>query len=243
MFTRMPATTARTYGRRFIRLAEPAPPIEHTNVTDDAMPQRSIDHRGWGCLRVLLYIGAFALSFSRLAMASDVTAPIEQLDAGLLQVMKAGKGAPFQQRYDVLAPLVARAVELDGILQGGVGPTWTSLSPAQQAALKTAFQRYSIATYVSHFDEFAGERFELYPPAAAGEPVVRVKIVPGKPGDDTHVLGYTMRQTPAGWKAVDVTADSSISQVVVQQEEIRSLVRSSGADGLLARLQQKTAEL
>jgi hypothetical protein len=61
--------------------------------------------------------------------------------------------------------------------------------------------------------------------------VVRIKIVPGKPGDDTHVLGYTMRQTPVGWKAIDVMADSSISQVVVQQEEIRSVVRSSGADG------------
>jgi len=207
------------------------------------MPQRLIDHRGWGMLRLLLCTSAFALIFSRLAMASDVTAPIEQLDAGLLQVMKAGKGTSFQQRYDVLAPLVTRAVDLDEILQGGVGPTWASLPPAQQAALKTAFQRYSIATYVSHFDEFTGERLDLYPPAATDNPVVRVKIVPGKPGDDTHVLGYTMRQTSAGWKAIDVTADSSISQVVAQQEEIRSLVRSVGADGLLARLKQKTTEL
>jgi phospholipid transport system substrate-binding protein len=91
-----------------------------------------------------------------MAVASDMTAPIEQLDAALLQVMKAGKGTSFQQRYDILAPLVTRAVDLDSILQAGVGPTWASLQPAQQAALKTAFQRYSIATYVSHFDEFAG---------------------------------------------------------------------------------------
>jgi phospholipid transport system substrate-binding protein len=207
------------------------------------MPQCLIDHSSRGILRLLLCTAAFALSFGRLATASDLTAPIEQLDAALLQVMKAGKGTSFQQRYDILAPLVTRAVDLDGMLQGGVGPTWASLQPAQQAALKTAFQRYSIATYVSHFDEFAGERFELYPPAAAGNPVVKIKIVPGKPGDDTHILGYTMRQTPAGWKAIDVTADSSISPVVAQQEEIRSLVRSSGADGLLARLKQKTTEL
>jgi phospholipid transport system substrate-binding protein len=207
------------------------------------MSQLPIGHRNWGTLRALLCTGAFVLGFSSLAVASDITAPIEQLDAGLLQVMKAGKGTPFLQRYDVLAPLVLRAVELDGILQGAVGPTWASLSPARQAALKTAFQHYSIATYVSHFDEFAGERFELYPPAPGADPVIRVKIVPGKPGDDTHLLSYAMRQMPAGWKAIDVTADSSISQVVVQQEEIRSLVRSGGADALLARLQQKTAEL
>jgi phospholipid transport system substrate-binding protein len=206
------------------------------------MSQHPIGGRSLDILRLLFCTGALLLGFSRMAIASDVTAPIEQLDAGLLQVMKAGKGVPFQQRYDVLAPLVIRAVELDGILQGGVGPTWVSLPPSQQEALKTAFQHYSIATYVSHFDEFAGERFELYPPAA-GDPVVRVKIVPAKPGDNTHLLGYTMRQAPVGWKVIDVTVDSTISQVVVQQEEIRSLIRSSGTDGLLARLQQKTTEL
>ena len=184
-----------------------------------------------------------ALCLAAPAEASEVTAPIEQLDAGLLQVMKSGKSTPFQQRYDVLAPLVIRAVDLDGVLQGGVGPTWASLSPADQAALKTAFQRYSIATYVAHFDDYAGEKFELYPPAAGSDPIVKVKIVPGKPSDDTHVLGYTMRQTGAGWKAIDVSADSEISQVVAQQEEIRSLVTRSGPAGLLARLQQKTAEL
>ena len=195
---------------------------------------------GW---RLALGAMATVLCLARPAAASDVTAPIEALDASLLQVMKAGKGAPFQQRYDVLAPLVIRAVDLDAILEGGVGPAWGKLSPAEQAALKAAFQRYSVATYVAHFDDYAGEKFELYPPAAGSNPVVKVKIVPGKAGDDTHVLGYTMRQSGGGWKAIDVTADSEVSQVVAQQEEIRSLVTRSGAAGLLTRLQQKTAEL
>jgi len=194
-------------------------------------------------LSKLLWSGAVFLGLMQIAAASDVTAPIEQLDAGLLQVMKAGKAAPFQQRYDVLAPLVTRAIDLDAILQGAVGAAWATLAPDQQAALKAAFQRYSVATYVAHFDDFNGERFDLTPPAVGGNPVVRVKIVPGKPGDEAHTLGYTMRQTPAGWKAIDVTADSSISQVVAQQEEIRAVVRSSGTGGLYKRLQEKTAEL
>jgi phospholipid transport system substrate-binding protein len=186
---------------------------------------------------------ALVLSCSGAAFASDITAPIEQLDAGLLQAMKAGKGTPFQQRYDMLAPLVTRAIDLDAILAAGVGPAWAPLPPAQQGALKTAFQRYSIATYVSNFDGFAGEKFELTPPSAGADPMVRVKIVPGAPGDDTHVLAYAMRQTATGWKAIDVKADGTISQVVAQQEEIRALVTSRGVAGLLARLQQKTAEL
>jgi hopanoid biosynthesis associated membrane protein HpnM len=196
-----------------------------------------------GAWQLALCALAVALWLAGPAAASDVTAPIEQLDAGLLQAMKAGKAAPFKQRYDLLAPLVIRAIDLDAILIGGIGPGWAAVPSDQQAALKTAFQHFSIATYVSHFDDFSGERFDLYPPAAGGDTVVRVKIVPGKPQDDTHVLGYVMRQTAGQWKAVDVTADSSISQVVAQQEEIRSLFKNSGAAGLLARLQQKTAEL
>ena len=195
------------------------------------------------CVLFALALCLAALASPRLAAATEVTAPIEQLDAALLQAMKAGKATSFQQRFNILAPAVTRAIDTDAILVVGMGPSWATLPPAQQAALKTAFQRYSVATYVSNFDEFGGERFELFPPAAGSDPVVRVKIVPGKPGDETHVLGYTMRQSPTGWKAVDVTADSSISQVAAQQEQIRSLWRSGGYTGLFARLQQKVADM
>jgi hypothetical protein len=65
---------------------------------------------------------------ARTAVASEASAPIEQLDAGLLQVMKLGKSAPSRQRYDLLAPLVVRAIDLDLILQNGVGSGWTSIT-------------------------------------------------------------------------------------------------------------------
>jgi phospholipid transport system substrate-binding protein len=196
-----------------------------------------------GFLSKLFCSGAALFGLMQAAAASDVTTPIEQLDAGLLQVMKEGKAAPFQQRYDLLAPLVERAIDLDAILEGAMGSAWATLAPDKQAALKAAFQQYSVATYVAHFDEFDGQHFDLTPPATGGSPVVRVKIVPGKPDDAAHTLGYSMRQTQGGWKAIDVTADSSISQVVAQQDEIRAVMRSSGTGGLYARLHEKTAEL
>ena len=201
--------------------------------------------KGRSVFRLVFSLGLLIPGLAHSAIASDASSPIEQLNAGLLQVMKIGKTAPFQQRYDLLAPLVVRAVDLDLILQNAMGSGWTSLPPDQQTALTSAFRSYSIATYVAQFDAYDGERFELMPPAtaASGGPIVRVQIVPGKPGDETHVLGYSMRQVGATWKAVDVTADSTISQVVVQQAEIRSLFTRYGAPGLLGRLQAKTDEL
>jgi phospholipid transport system substrate-binding protein len=192
-------------------------------------------------LPALLSAFALWLALPQTGAASEVSTPIEALDAGLLQAMKAGKAAPFQQRYDLLAPFVMRAVDLDYILQSAIGASWASVTPVEQAALKAAFQRYSVAAYVSNFDDFSGERFELQPGGDATS--VQVRIVPGPGGGSTHTLTYVMRQTQTGWKAVDVRADGTISQVVAQQSEIRSLFARGGASGLMTRLQQKTTEL
>jgi hypothetical protein len=67
----------------------------------------------WPCSivgpRATLILCTVIIGFIHAAGASEITEPIEQLDAGLLTVMKAGKAAPFQQRYDLLGPLVIRA--------------------------------------------------------------------------------------------------------------------------------------
>ena len=193
-----------------------------------------------GVLGLALF--AVAVTLPRVTAASEVSAPIEQLDAGLIEIMKAGKATSFQSRCDVLAPLVVRALDLEFILQGAVGAAWAASPADQQAALRVAFQRFSIAKYVANFEDYTGERFELLPPAAETDRVVRVKIVPGSPGGQAHVLGYVMRQTAEGWKAVDVTADE-ISVVAVQQAEFRAVIAMGGIAHLLARLQQKASEL
>ncbi|HEV2187038.1 MAG TPA: ABC transporter substrate-binding protein [Stellaceae bacterium] len=184
----------------------------------------------------------FSLALPVAAFASDLTEPIEQLDASLLKVMKAGKSAPFQDRYDILTPFVARAFDLDAILQDAVGAPWKSLQVDRQKALASAFQQYSVATYVANFDDYSGEQFDLTPPQS-GDDVVRVKIVPGPSGGETHTLGYVMQQTGGKWKAIDVIADGFISQGAVQKAQIRAIMALSGIDGLLSRLQNKTADI
>jgi phospholipid transport system substrate-binding protein len=71
--------------------------------------------------------------------------------------------------------------------------------------------------------------------------VVSSRITPTS-GDPTE-LSYVMRQTPSGWKVVDVLADGSISRVAVQRSDFRSLLTRGGGDALLASLQRKTSDL
>jgi phospholipid transport system substrate-binding protein len=194
-------------------------------------------------LRHVLYLTASLLGTGSPAIASEMTAPIEQLHAGLIEIMKAGKTAPFRERYDRIAPLIDRTFDLEVIVRQVVGPRWAALPPDQQAALGDAFRRYTIASYVSNFDDYSGERFEVLPGVGAvgNDRIVKTQIVTAS--DQAHVLAYVMRQTGGGWRAIDVLADGSISRVAAQRSEIRSVLSGGGGLGLLVSLRRKTAEL
>jgi len=194
-------------------------------------------------LRHVLLLIAVCLGPGSPANASEMTAPIEQLHAGLVEIMKAGKAAPFRQRYDKIAPVIGRTFDLEAIVRQVVGPRWAALPPDQQAALADAFQRYTIASYVSNFDAYSGERFEVLPGVAAvgNDRVVKTEIVTA--AGQGHVLAYVMRPTGGGWRVVDVLADGSISRVAAQRSEIRSVLSDGGGPGLLVSLRRKTAEL
>jgi phospholipid transport system substrate-binding protein len=194
-------------------------------------------------LRHVLYLTAAFLGASSPAIGSEMTAPVEQLHTGLIEIMKAGKGAPFRQRYDKIAPVISRTFDLDVIVRQVVGPRWATLSPDQQAALGEAFRRYTIASYVSNFDDYSGERFELLPGVAAfgNDRLVKTQIVTAS--GQAHVLAYVIRQTDGGWRIVDVLADGSVSRVAAQRSEIRSVLSDGGGTGLVVSLRRKTAEL
>jgi len=205
------------------------------------MPLALPDRRA--VLRHVLLLIAALLGGGSAAIASEMTALIEQLHAGLIEIMKAGKAAPFRQRYDEIAPVIGRTFDLEAIVRQVVGPRWAALPPDQQAALADAFQRYTIASYVSNFDAYSGERFEVLPGVAAvgNDRVVKTEIVTAS--GQAHVLGYVMRYTGAGWRVVDVLAEGSISRVAAQRSEIRSVLSDGGGPGLLVSLRRKTAEL
>src|ERR1700726_536414 len=111
---------------------------------------------------VIAATAAIVISATLPARAADheaAIAPIQQLIDGLLQVMKAGPGTPFSQRFAMLGPIIDRTFDLAAILRESVGAPWAALPPDQQAQLADAFRRYTVATYVNNFDRYDGQRF------------------------------------------------------------------------------------
>ena len=190
--------------------------------------------------RRALLLGAIAVPAVAFAADPDAMAPIQALTQALTQIAAAGRQAPFAQRYATLAPAVERAFDLPAILQLSVGPRWASLPAAEQQALLDVFRKFTVASYVANFDD--RERFEMLQESRniGADQVVATRVVPAS-GAPTRI-DYVMRRTAAGWRAVDVLLNGSISQVAVYRSDWRASL-ASGAGPLIANLQRKVADL
>lgn len=181
--------------------------------------------------------GGFALD------SAEVAAPISALNAGLIEVMKAGKRTPFRDRFQMLAPAIDRAFDLPDILRVSVGLRWPSIDPVQQTTLLAVFRRFTVASYVANFDSYDGQKFEIAPTlrASGADQIVDTRIVPAT-GSPTRI-DYVMRQVGGAWKAVDVLLDGTISRVAVQRSDFRAVLAQGGAAALIVSLQAKIADL
>lgn len=181
---------------------------------------------------------------AEIAGAGDPTAPIRRLDDALLAAMRSGRVTPFSQRFAALTPIVEQAIDLDYVLALSVGLEWSTLPAAQKPALRAAFVRYTVASYAANFDSYSGQTFQLSPTVrdlGNGDVIVRTRIVAND--GSVRKLDYRMRNGPAGWKAVDVLEDGSVSRVAVQRSDFRDLLQSGGAPALMAALRRKVVTL
>ena len=188
------------------------------------------------------FIAAFLATSVAYAAIPDAGVPIEALDQALEHVMQDGKKTPFAQRYSTLAPVVQQTFDLDTILETSVGPKWQTFSPTDQQDIRAEFLKFTVASYLSNFTSYNGERFEILPETRAigTEQVVSTRIIPTS-GDSARI-DYVMKQGPAGWRAVDVLLDGSISRIAVQRSDFRSVVEG-GPAALVESLRRKVSDL
>jgi len=170
-----------------------------------------------------------------------VSTPIATLDQALVTALKSG-GKPFPSRYQALAPAVDQAFNLQQILQTSVGLRWGSIPADQQKTLLSVFRAYTVANYAANFYDDSETTIKILPETrtVGADKVVETEIVP-KTGDPTRI-DYVMRQYPAGWQAVDVLEEGTISQVAVQRSDFRSLLEG-GAGKLIDSLKAKVVKL
>jgi phospholipid transport system substrate-binding protein len=181
------------------------------------------------------------------AQAMDAGAarmPVQLLSDALLAAMKAGDRTSFSERYRALAPVIEQVFNLDAVLAASIGLSWATLPQAQKAEVARVFRRYTVSTYVSNFNSYNGQSFQVLPSVrAVGNDAVVVQTRLVRSNDSPVKLDYIMRNGPAGWQAEDVLMDGSISRVAVQRTDFHELLMAGGVSALTTGLGRKVANL
>jgi phospholipid transport system substrate-binding protein len=157
--------------------------------------------------------------------------------------MAAGRATAFATRAARLRPVVARAFDLAAILAASVGPRFAGFPDAARRELLDAFTDFTVATWVGNFDTDNGETFDIAPqtrPSGSDE-IVSTRIIP-RSGEPTR-LDYVMRKSQAGWQAVDILLNGTISRVAAQRSDFRALLAGGDPAPLLDSLRRRAADL
>ncbi len=172
----------------------------------------------------------------------DPRAPVEQLHAGLEQVMRQAEELGFKGRFELLDPILAEAYDLEWMAAKTLGRHWKKLSMEERARWAALFRQLTVATYADRFDGFDGERFETLSvePSAQGTTLVHTRVVPAD--DDPVSLDYRVRLRADRFRIIDVYLDGTLSELALRRSDYSALVKREGFDALVSAVQAKIVE-
>lgn len=122
-----------------------------------------------------------------------------------------------------------------------LGKHWRSATPQQRQRFVDAFYRSMLSKYGAALAEFTADKMTILPfrgDVESGQATVRTEV---RTSDGTRVpVNYSMRATPQGWKAWDVTIEG-ISYVKNFRDDFGAEIEQRGVESVIARLEAEAA--
>lgn len=122
-----------------------------------------------------------------------------------------------------------------------LGKHWRTATEEQRKRFVDAFYKSLLRNYGSALAEFTADRMQVLPfrgDLSTGQATVRTEV---KRSNGTRVpVNYTLRATPAGWKAWDVTIEG-ISYVRNFRNDVGAEIDQTGLQALIDRLEKENA--
>jgi phospholipid transport system substrate-binding protein len=197
-------------------------------------------------LTQFVILALFVAAFGSGKLQAQQSAPrdvVSDFQETLLATMKDAQTLGFDGRYQRLQSALNSAFDLKEMTRIVVGTRWVKLSELERTQVVDLFRRFSVSTYASEFSSYGGEQFEIG--AERAQPnlgtIVETRIL--RTDDAPIELDYLLRETPNGWKIVDVYLAGAISELARRRDEFGSIIRNQGFGDLLALLKKKNKEM
>ena len=120
-----------------------------------------------------------------------------------------------------------------------VGRAWAQATPEQRKKLVEEFRRMLVRTYSNAISAYEGQTMKVLPVRMKpGDTEVTVHNRYIRAGGKPLPVDYQMHKTDQGWKIYDITVEG-VSLVLTYRSEFDAVVKQSGIDGLIKRLEEK----
>ena len=193
-------------------------------------------------LALLLLAAPFAALVPAHAQAGDpAAATVQTFYDGLTAGMKSGGST--KSRAEKLKPVIEATFDLGGMTALSVGPTWSSIAPADQKALVEAFSRYTFANYARNFDSYNGEKFVVDPAVNQRGTDKYLKSTMKPTSGETIAFNYRLHQVDGAWKIIDVYLAGNISTLAQKRSDFAATLAAGGAPALVKKLNALTDQM
>jgi phospholipid transport system substrate-binding protein len=166
---------------------------------------------------------------------------IQDYYQGLLPTIQQAGRLSVIERDRRFTPAISSAFDFSTMTRLAVGPSWSTLTAAQQSALREAFASFTVADYASQVADYSGVSFVVEPQTSpvtrGGGEIVNTKLL--QASGRTVIINYLVREG----RVIDVYFYGTISDLATRRDEFASIIASSGADALIKRLHERTQSL
>lgn len=184
-------------------------------------------------------------SASAQADPGDPLALVQNTTALMLEKLDAEKRAIRKNNPRLLEIVEAEIiphVDTRAIARKVLARHWRKATETQKAAFESAFSEYLVRFYSRAFAAYDGQTIEyLNMPSLEGKRLVTVKTQIIQKNHAPIAVDYKLSSTEERWFVTDIVVEN-ISLVISNRKQYHALIRKSGLDMVIERLQSKNAE-
>ncbi|HZR83851.1 MAG TPA: ABC transporter substrate-binding protein [Candidatus Binatia bacterium] len=189
---------------------------------------------------------AIALAAPSGADQTAVSGPVrvvDRLHEAMLGVMRRSADLTYHERFELLAPAIDAAYDLDFMARKSLGRAFEGLDEPSRQRWLALFREYMVANYAGRFHGYAGQTFETLGEESAAQGTVQVSTKLREPGAAATVLNYRLRERDGAWRIVDVYLKGTVSELALRRADFAATIEREGFAALVASLEGKIGDL
>lgn len=167
----------------------------------------------------------------------EPSAVVDAFHAALLQSMS---GSSYQDRVDVIQPVVKQYFQPQTIARISLGRNWRSLSADQQSGYQALIEALIVSTYASRFTSNTGQVFSILAtePITADRVRVRTRL---ETTSETVSLDYQLQQAGEAWRIYDIVANG-VSDLSLKRSNYSAIYKKGGLESVEQEIRSNIAE-